>query len=311
MGNPAMKLLITGGNGLLGSNLIWYFSSMPGWDVVATSLNESACVPSCEFISGDLADPVFARRLLDETAPDVVINTVALVDIEKCENEPELAARVNITTAKNLAEALNGKGCRLIHVSTDHFFNGAKSFYTEDDSTGPVNNYGRSKLEAEGACLENHANTAVIRTNFYGWCRGAHRQTFGEWMYRSLRDRVPIKLFTDFYFTPIEVDHLAQAIETVSKSDFTGVINIAGSERVSKYDFGLAMAAVFGFSLENVVPMRLNAGAFSVQRPADLSLSTDKFVKIFGRELPDLKAGLKLFKETMSTGSIISAKKPG
>lgn len=294
-----MKLLITGGNGLLGSNLIRHFMASPGWDVVATSLSRPAASPPIEFIFGDLADPIFARKLVAETVPDVIINTVALVDIDKCENEPELATRVNVTTAENLAKALAGSERRLIHISTDHFFDGGKSFYTEDDTPAPVNNYGRTKLAAEEACLANHAGAAVIRTNFYGWCRGIHRPTFGEWMYKALRDKTPVKLFTDYYYTPIEVDQLAQAIEAVAKSDFTGVINIAGSERVSKYDFGVAMAEVFGFGLENVIPTRLDPAAFTVPRQPDLSLSVEKFTKTFGRQLPGLRAGLVLFKETV------------
>jgi len=294
-----MRLLITGGNGLLGSNLIRYFLGAPGWEVVATSLSQPAVSPPVDFIFGDLADPLFVGTLVAETMPDIVINTVALVDIDKCENEPELASRVNVVTAKNLAKAIAGTDRRLIHVSTDHLFDGGKPFNTEDDRPAPVNNYGRTKLEAERVCLENHADTAVIRTNFYGWCRGINRPNFGEWMYKSLRDKAPIKLFTDYYYTPIEVDHLAPALELVAKSDFTGVINIAGSERVSKYDFGASMAEAFGFSLENVTPIPLDPGAFTVPRQPDLSLSSDKFIKVFNRSLPKMKEGLALFKETV------------
>lgn len=297
-----MRLLITGGNGLLGSNLIRHFTVEPAWEVVATSLSRPAELPPVDIIFGDLADPTFVRRLVDETKPDMVINTVALVDIDKCENDPDLAKRVNVATSENLAKAISGTDGRLIHISTDHLFGGDRSFYTEDDRPAPVNNYGRTKLEAETVCLQGHPNTVIVRTNFYGWSPPAHKSTFGEWLYDSLKQKQQINLFTNYYFTPIDIGHLAQAIEVVAKSDFVGILNIAGSQRCSKYEFGAAMAKVFDFDLASVTPSELDLDSFTVSRQPDLSLDTTKFAHTFDMSLPDLEAGLGLFRDNKPQG---------
>ena len=290
-----MRILITGSNGLLGSNLVKFLSAKSDHQVFATSYHPSCSFELSDFVKGDLLDTTFTEQLLATVEPEVIINTVGLVNLDNCEEEPQLAYSIIAQTAENVAQSAQRHGARLIYISTDHLFDGTRSMYSEDDQPAPVNVYGKMKLEAEARILASHSNTVIVRTNFYGWSPEHHPLTFGEWVFNSLRQRIPINLFTDYYFTPLEVTHLAEALEEVAKSDFRGVINIAGSERCSKYDFGIAMAEVFNFDPLPIRHGKLAAAPFKARRQQDLSLSTEKFKRIFSRELPNLREGLQRF----------------
>lgn len=282
----------------MGSNLVAFFGQKKDYEVFGTSLHPSHVTGFGNFSHGDLSDPEYARSVIQWARPDCVINTVALTDMEKCEEQPDLAHRLNVATAQNLAKAIEGEPIRLIHISTDQFFNDNDSLHTENCLTSPPNEYGRTKLKAEQVCLNLHRDTTVIRTNFYGWSGKFHKQTFGEWVYGSLKERQPINLFTNYFFTPIEISHLASALERVIRSDFTGLLNVAGPERCSKYEFGLVLADVFGLDPSPIRPAEMVPGTFKARRPYDISLSVEKFTKLFQIKLPNLRKGLETFYNT-------------
>lgn len=292
-----MRILITGSNGLLGSNLLRFFSGKNEYEVFATSLNPSYNPHFKNFARGDLLDAHFVDRLLHEIKPDIIINTVSLVNIEKCEENPKLAGLLTVKTAENVAKSAQRTGARLIYISTDHLFDGNKSYYSEEDKPEPVNVYGRVKLEAESITMNLHSDAVIVRTNFYGWSPINHAPTFGEWVFNSLKQGTAIKLFTDYYFTPIEATCLAEALEKVTNSEFAGTVNIAGSQRCSKYEFGVALADIFHLNPELIAEGKIEATSFKVRRQKDLSLSTEKFKRIFNHNLPDLREGLRRFYE--------------
>lgn len=293
-----MKILITGSNGFLGSNLVRFFSAKKEYEVYGTSQHPSYFPELGNFVMGDLLDEAFVNKLFSEIKPDLVINTVSLANVDLCEEDPKLAYELTVRTAKNIAQAARSCGSRLIYISTDHLFKGNRSMYSEDDKPAPVNVYGKMKVEAELVSLQIHSNTVIVRTNFFGWSHSHHPQTFGEWLYNSLRKKTPINLYTDYYFTPIEVTYLAAALETIALSDFTGIINVAGSQRCSKYEFGITMSEIFGLDPSGIHSGIIGISTFKAKRQKDLSLSTEKFRTVFGRKLPDIKESLQKFYDT-------------
>ncbi|MCK9579554.1 MAG: SDR family oxidoreductase [Methanoregula sp.] len=287
------KLLITGSNGFLGSNLVHFFSQRADYEVFSTSQRKSILDDVKNFYQGDLQDLEFVKDLFSVIKPDLVINTVSLVNVDLCEERPSLAYDITVCTAQNVAQTAHEMGSRLIYISTDHLFDGKKSMYTEDDIPAPVNEYGRTKLLAEQKTIQANPTSAIIRTNFFGWSPHGHAPTFGEWVYNNLKDNRSINLFTDYYFTPIEVTYLSEAINSVIRSDFSGIINIAGSERCSKYEFGIALAKESGFDPSWIHPSKIAPDSFKAPRQQDLSLSIEKFRKTFKLELPDLHQSIE------------------
>lgn len=293
------KILITGSNGFLGSNLVKFFSLRSGYEVYSTSQNPSRDSLPKFFYQGSLLDKIFIDNIFSTVNPDLVINTVSLVNIDQCEIQPSIAYEITVQTAHNIAKAAKKTGSRLFYISTDHLFDGKKTMYTEKDPPHPVNNYGKTKLQAEDITRHNVPEAVLIRTNFFGWSPENHAQTFGEWVYTNLLQQKPMTLFTDYYFTPIEVTYLAESLEMIINSDFSGILNVVGSEKCSKYDFGIALADIAGFDAGCITPSPVLGGSFQVRRPKNLALSTEKFDRIFETNLPDLNRSLERFIQTL------------
>ena len=288
-----MKILITGCNGLLGSNLVQYFT-LQGFNVTGTSLSDKNKNKVGNFIYGDLIDESFVKELIINVEPDIVINTVALVNIDLCEEEKEMSHNINVKTALNISKELN-QNIQLIHISTDHLFSGIKSFYTELDTPKPINQYGLTKLLAEKKCLSLHKNTLVIRTNIFGWSPLGHHNTFAEWIYYSLKSDKKINLYNDYFFSPIEVILFAKIIAEIIPFNLTGVYNICGSERCSKYQFGISLAKAFSLNESLIYESKIDSSSFRIKRPKDLSLSVKKIEKIALRSLPNIESSIQSF----------------
>ena len=240
-----------------------------------------------------------SAEIFQSERPDAVINTIGLTNLELCEKDPLLARRTNVETVANVAKACGKLGSRLIHISTDHLFDGKKSFYDETDIPAPLNQYGKTKLEGEKRCLGIYPEAAVIRTNFYGWSYDSHPPTFAEWLYQSLFEKKPIRLYTDYYFSSIEVGFLCEALESIMLTNFKGILNVVSPERFSKADFGLAMAKQFSFKTDQVTLCTITPEAFSVRRQSDLSMSVKRCEDLIGRKLPGLIDGLTRFRESV------------
>lgn len=295
---PEKKILIAGSNGFLGSNLVRYFSRIPDFQVYATSHRPNEISGITEFYRGDLLDDSFVETIFAKIRPDIVINTVSLVNLDLCEEQPSLSHQTTVVTAENIAKAAQRQESRLIYISTDHLFEGTRQLYTEEDVPSPINVYGRTKRIAEEKCLLFSRSPSIIRTNFFGWSPAGHVQTFGEWVYSSLIEQKPMNLFNDYYFTPIEVTCLAMALEEVIRSSFSGILNIVGSERCSKYKFGMELASVFGLDPSPIHECTVSTAMFRAPRQKDLSLSTRKFSEVFHHDLPGLRESLVRFRET-------------
>ena len=154
----------------------------------------------------------------------------------------------------------------------------------ESSPVTPVNVYGRTKAEAELQVLEAHPLALVLRTNFYGWGT-SYRRSFSDVIIETLRSGKDLNLFTDVFYTPTLVDKVAIAAHDLIDTKATGIVNIVGDERISKYEFGIRIAEEFGLDASLIKPGLLVDQVALVQRPLDMSLSNQKACKLLGRQL--------------------------
>src|SRR5215472_7063391 len=152
----SLRTLITGANGQVG----WHLQRTLG------PLGEVTAVTRDQL---DLSDLESAGRLIRDVQPDILVNAAAYTAVDKAESEPELARAINAAAPGRMAQELARNRCLLVHYSTDYVFDGAKPLdaaYTEDDATGPLNVYGRTKLEGERLIIESGCPYIIFRSTW-------------------------------------------------------------------------------------------------------------------------------------------------
>jgi dTDP-4-dehydrorhamnose reductase len=275
-------ILITGGTGLLAVN---WATRVSGSHTVSLAIHtRKVTLPNARSIMVDLESINRIRRVLDELAIDTVIHTAAITDIEECEKAPEFAHHVNVKLANNVAQASRAHGARVVHISTDHLFDGISPMRAENDPISPLNVYARTKAEAENSVLEACSDALVIRTNFYGWGT-VYRSSFSDAILASLNAGRPVMLFDDVYYTPILIDVLVDAVQTLLSKAQSGIFNIVGDQRLSKYEFGLRVADEFGLDSTLIHRSRLSECRHLTSRPLEMSLSNRKALSVLGGRL--------------------------
>lgn len=232
----------------------------------------------------NLDDPVRLASQFEQLAPDVVVHTAGLTNVDRCQEFPVLARQANSEIARNVAQVVSCSNTTLIHISTDHLFAGEHSLYREDAIPQPLNEYGRSKLLAEEWVQQACPRALIVRTNFFGWGH-VRRQSFSDWIIYNLRAGNPLTLFDNVHFTPILADSLALAAHELAALGASGIVNLVGDERLSKYEFAQRLAGCFELPAELIRRDQMTRTSLRARRPRDMSLSNAKARQMLGRRL--------------------------
>ena len=143
------KILITGGNGLLGQSLRLLLSEKK-YKIIATGLNSDRLKNHKHtYVSLDISIKEDCENILNNYMPDVIINTAAITDVDYCEFNQEKCLNINAQSVKNFFSFCKKNNKKLIHLSTDFLFDGKLGPYDESSKNKPINYYGYSKMMAE------------------------------------------------------------------------------------------------------------------------------------------------------------------
>ena len=293
------KLFIAGVSGLLGLNTALQLQE--GYEVSGCYHSRPVTLDRVHAFEVDASSSSAVDAALAEIRPDVIINTIGLTNVDTCETDPAQARLLNVETARNLATAAHRLKAKLVHVSTDQLFDGASSWITEDDPPKPLNVYGVTKQEGEEAVLDACPDALVLRTNFFGWGNSA-RTSFSDWILDSLEQGRELTMFTDVFFTPILIDNLVELSLQLVAAGAKGRYNLAGGQRLSKYDFAIKAAEVFGLPGHGIRPTSVKDFPFKARRPEEMSLSSNKAEALLGSPMPSVGDGLSRLKETKAGG---------
>ncbi|MFJ3835664.1 SDR family oxidoreductase [Streptomyces sp. NPDC090054] len=243
-----MTVLILGGSGFLGTELVRQ-ALAAGHVTAATFASRPGTTAGVAWHHLDVRDPVRVASVIAEVAPSVVVNTSS--------GQGDWA--VTADGALRVALAAARAGCRLVHVSSDAVFSGARVHYDETCAPSPLTPYGAAKAAAETGVRILLPGAAVARTSLIiGHGRSEHERGVHA-LIAGTRDGV---LFTDDVRCPVHVEDLAAALWEIALSELAGTFHIAGPDALSRHDLGLLIARRDG----------LDGARLPVGRRADTSL---------------------------------------
>src|SRR3569833_1748701 len=285
------KTLITGVNGMLGSFVVQELLRRPDLDVNGVGKSEgNERLDSAHYFQLALLDLAALEKLLHELSPDIIVHCAAEVNLDRCESAPAHADKIHRDVSAMLA-ACDPAKTRMIYVSTDSVFDGKKGNYTEGDETHPLNYYAMSKFHGEEAVRKRAENYVILRTNIYGFKRNNGNSLF-EWIAHKLSAGEGITGFDDLIFNPLYIGQLAQVIGNLIDNDYSGTLNAACDEFVSKYKFAVAIAQEFGWDESLVAKGNSDMFPAKLERPKNTTLNTNKLKAVVGY-VPLLKQGLQ------------------
>ena len=252
-----MKAVLIGSTGQLGTDIVGVW---PG-DGRMIALTHSDI---------EVADRSQVFAVLSRHAPDLVVNTAAFHNVDRCEEEADHAFAVNAVGAMNVADACQELGAVLLHVSTDYVFSGgARQPYTESDLPDPVNVYGVSKAAGEQLIRTRHPEHYIVRTSGLYGVAGASGKggNFVERMLQLARDGKDIHVVDDQVFSPTFTADLAECLFDVAQSGRFGTYHITNGNWCSWYEFAVA---IFEMTHTEANLYRTTTSAFGAkaQRPA-------------------------------------------
>lgn len=287
------KVIITGGAGLLATNIAVY--KRETWDIILLVRNNDVSIPfvATKKVVLECRDTI--EDYLKEEKPDLVIHAAGITNVDYCEKNTHATRVSNVVISKNIASISKKLNLPFVHISTDHFSKSNQENSTEEDIGFPENEYARSKLEAEIDVLRENNKSLVIRTNFFGWGT-SRKESFSDFIINSLRNNKEIKLFADIFFTPIFTETLVDRIELLLEKNASGIYNICGEERISKYDFGIKIAKVFDLNSQLIIKSSIDDMKLAAQRPRDMSLSTSKSQSLIGKNNNQIEDDLECLK---------------
>lgn len=269
-----MKVLITGANGQLGTDLCRVLK-----DVEVIPLTHADI---------EIADMKSVKSVFNRHQPDVVINTAAFVRVDDCEDEPDKAVLVNTLGACNVAMAAQELGARLIYISTDYVFGGEDEVrnepYSESDTAVPPNLYGKSKLAGESMVQHLCRRHLIVRSSALFGIAGASGKggNFVETMLKLAKEKDELRVVNDQVFSPTCTRDLAGKIVKLISGDYCGIFHITNKGSCSWYEFTREILRLAGLKTP-VIPITSDQYPQKALRPR-FSVLDNQQLKLLGMD---------------------------
>lgn len=270
---------------------------------VVTALKERGAAQNIEVIALgrpelDLGDPKSVAAAFAGVEGDAIVSAAAYTAVDKAESEEELATRINGQSPGEIAKIAAARKIPLLHVSTDYVFDGGLDRrWREDDATGPLGAYGRSKLAGEQAVLREDPKATILRT---AWVYSPFGANFVKTMLRLGETRDELSVVADQRGAPTSALDIADALIAIAgkrlaepdNAALCGLFHLAGSGEAVWADFAeeiFAEAERHGRKPVRVKRIATADYPTPARRPANSLLDTSKLAKNFGVVLPDWK----------------------
>ncbi len=290
-----MRVLLTGGTGLLGLDLLRRMP--PEWDLFVTLHNERNLPVTGKKtlpVPLDLGNRRQVFDAMESLCPDVVVHTASLGNLDYCERNPEEARRANVEATRWLLEGSRPFDALFVFVSSIYVFDGRNPPYDEEACPNPLSHYARTKLEAEDLVRRISRRSIIMRpTTLYGWHLPSQRSNCVTWLLDQLRQGSSIRIVNDVFNNHLWVEDASQALLAAVEKQALGLFHLGGPTELSRYELSLKIADVFGFDREVISPVPSDHFPALAQRPRDSTCRIDKMTNVLEIAPLDPDRGLR------------------
>ncbi|MBW1853158.1 MAG: dTDP-4-dehydrorhamnose reductase [Deltaproteobacteria bacterium] len=291
------KILITGGNGLLGTKLIE--KALGLYQVV--SLGREQChnryLGDFSFYQLNVTDEEMVGRCLKSEKPHFIVHTAAKTDVDDCELQREEAWQINVEGTAVMARAARDAGAKFVHLSSEYVFDGKNGPYSEEDEPNPIGYYGLTKWESEKVVRKILSQFVIARTTILYGCAPHIRLNFVLWVIDALRRGRSIRVVDDQLGSPTLADNLAEIILRMCQRQVEGVYHTVGREVIDRYSFALMIAEKFGLEKKLIQPVSTAELGQSAPRPLRAGLLVNKGEHDLGMKFFSFEEGLNQLKK--------------
>jgi dTDP-4-dehydrorhamnose reductase len=290
-----MTILLLGADGQVGYELHRAFAPL---GTIAAYTMSGSLPGDARCGRVDFAEVGSLATLVAEKRPTLVLNAVAHTQVDRAEDEPALAQRINADAVAELAQACAIHGAKLVHYSTDYVFGGeGRRPWREDDATAPLGVYGRTKLRGEEAIRASGCRHMILRT---AWVYAARGQNFLRTAIRLAGEREELRIVSDQVGSPTPARWLAAAtaFAHARNADANGTWHVVADGECSWYQFasaiyGEALAAKVLERVPRLIGIPSSEYPAKARRPMYSRLDSTRFASDFGLQLADWREGLK------------------
>lgn len=273
-----MKVFIVGASGLVGSNCLRHFTAQ-GWEVMGSYFSYA----QDGLVYYNTLEPGHALNFdIKGWNPDVIVHCGALTHVDYCETHEQESYIQTVESTKNIIRLAQECNARMVYLGTDYVFDGYKGPYAENAQVMPLSVYGRHKLIAELAVMNEAPKPLVLRvTNVYG--DEARGKNFVARIVQQCKEgvKLTLKLPYDQYASPTNAADIARAMFLLLRDGHAGVFHIGGTDYMNRVQLALRVLKHFPDAQYDLIPMDTAA----LQQPADRPLLggfiNQKFAKLY------------------------------
>lgn len=296
------RILVCGSNGLLGQKLAWLLNNGSDYEVLHTSYHRSFVHEYLliDYTQLDITNRSDVKSLVTGYRPDIILNAAAMTNVDACEREKEKAWKVNVTAVENLVEVCRRIDAKLVHVSTDYVFDGKTGNYKEEDRVNPINYYGKTKLAGENVIISSGIDYAILRAVVVYGIGVKVKNNFALWVVTNLNEKKQIRCVDDQISNPTNVFDLANAMKEIVDHNISGLFHICGAEAISRYDFAVRAAEVFGYDPSLIQRIKTTDLQQLAPRPLNTTMIFEKAQRTFQYHPMNATHGLQMLQQELT-----------
>ena len=286
--NEVLKILVVGASGFLSTYLIDALLKDPQFLVIGLSRrkctirNHNLLIVNSYDNFEDVVSHIF---------PDIIINCAAITSHLKCEENHDLAAKINSNLPTLLSKWCLLNNRKYVHFSSDAVFSACNCPpYVESSKPKAEGSYARTKLAAEHHINSSNSNSLILRTNFFGW--HPEERSILDFFYTKLINNSICDGYDDYIVTSIYIEDLVDIVIRLIKVNANGIFHIGSKSGLSKYEFGMTLSRLMGLTGSNIKRTFLSNILDSKIKAKNISLSSEHLEQFLGIQVPTTAAGI-------------------